>query len=392
MKILAFRMPELTKMVEKFNAKARKWNLPPVTLLELGRGYEEREVIVGQDEDGRPMVSKFTVEYVLIDLEGETPRLSGWAIHSKIEPSEIAGQNFVFTTQHFAPLEMLRTKSLYCDHCQSRRLKKTGYWIQNEDGRQMMVGATCLKDFLPAVNVESLIGYMNQLSDIQQSDDWDDLSGISSDWKLYRTEEAIEDAYLSIRKYGYTSKKMADADPMKNPTAWDINPSDKVKKAMRKGLDMEVIHKELEGFKSHIMSKSENGNDFIYNVKLVLQSEFIRPKMHAYIAAAVNMWMRDKAAEAEKQGAKPSRHVGVVGANMTLADLTVMSVLPIEGNYGTTYLYMFRDEDGNKIKWFSSRHLEKQPGEKVAVRAKIKAHEEYRGEKQTSITRGSIIK
>lgn len=390
MKILAFRLPELQAMVAKFNKKATKWGLPQVSLLETERGFEKRKVIVDQDELGRAIYSEYTVEYVLIDLEGETPRLSGWAIHSKVEPSDIAGQNFVFTTKDFLPVEMLRTKSLYCDHCQSRRLKKKGYWIEHEDGRQMMVGATCLQDFLPAVNVDSLIGYMNQLSDIEQSD-WDDISGISSNWFVYSTDEAIQDAYVSIRKYGYTSKRMCEDDPMRSPTSHDINASEKRKREMYQGVDMEVIRKELEGFKEHILAKSDEGNDFLYNVKLALKSEMIKDKLYAYIAAAVNMWIRDKAEEAGKASGKPSRHVGVVGARMTFTDLTVLSVIPIEGTFGATYLYMFKDTDGNKIKWFSSRHLEKQPGEKVTVVARVKAHDEFRGEKQTTITRGSIV-
>lgn len=390
MKILAFRMPQLEKMIEKFNKKAIRWNLPPIELTEVERGLEKRNIIVGQDDMGRAIEQKITVEYVEIELFGDTPRLDGWAIHSKIQPSDIAGQNFVFTTKDFFPLDMLRTKALYCDHCNSKRLKKNGYWIVHEDGRQMMVGATCLKDFLPAVSVDSLIGYMNSLGDINESDDWDSIEGIPSSYWLYSTDEAIEDAYASILKHGYTSKKMAEEDPMRNPTAWDINPSKKVKEEMYEGLDMEVIRKELEGFKPHIMAKSNEGNDFIYNVQLALKSEFIKPKMYAYIAAAVNIWMRDIAAESENTR-KPSHYVGVVGTTVTLSDLTVLSVLPIEGNFGTTYLYMFVDSDGNKIKWFASRHLEKRPGEKVTVRAKIKAHEEYKGSKQTVITRGSVL-
>lgn len=391
MKILAFRMAELTKMVEKFNKKATKWNLPLVTLEEVERGVEEREIVVGTDDEGRAMFSDVKVEYVKINLQGETPRLAGWSIHSKIQPSEVAGQNFVFTTMHHAPLELLRTKTLYCDHCQTRRLKKNAYWIEHEDGRQMMVGATCLKDFLPAVDVDSLIGYMNQLAELQDSDEWDSIYGCPQDYWLYSTDEAIMDSYVSIKKLGYTSKAKAEEDFTRTATAHNINPSRKMRAELYKDIDIDALKLELEGFKDHVMAKSPVGNDFIYNVQLTLQSEFIRPKLYGYLAAAVNMWIKDMAEAREKAAGKPSEWVGKVGEMRDFRDLTVTRVTPSEGYYGTTYWYGFLDSEGNQLTWGASRHIEKQPGEKVSLRAKIKEHSEFRGTKQTVITRGSVI-
>lgn len=392
MKILAFRMPELQKMIERFNKKATKWSLPLVTLEEIERGVEERDIVVDQDDLGRPIYNTIKVEYVKINLQGETPRLAGWSIHSKVQPSEVAGQNFVFTTMHHAPLEMLRTKTLYCDHCQTRRLKKNAYWIEHEDGRQMMVGATCLKDFLPAVDVDSLIGYMNQLAALQDSDEWDSIYGCPQDYWLYSTEEATMDAYLSIKKYGYTSKAKAEEDYTRTATAHNINPSRKIKAELYQDADIQALRLELEGFKDHVMSKSAAGNDFIYNVQLTLQGEFIRPKLYGYLAAAVNMWIRDMDDARVKQAQKPSEWVGKVGEMRDFRDLTVTRVSASEGRFGTTYIYGFLDTEGNQLTWFASRHIEKQPGEKVSLRAKIKEHDEFRGTKQTVITRGSVIR
>lgn len=390
MKILAYRMPELVKMVEKFNKKATKWNLPLVELNEIERGFEERKIVTDTDQEGRAVESKITVEYVSIELEGETPRLSGWAIHSKIQPSAIAGQNFVFTTKDFFSYDALRTKPLFCEHCQTKRLKKNAYWIVHEDGRQMMVGATCLQDFLPAVNVDALIGYMNQISAIEDSDEWDDLSDMPRGEYLYRTYDAIEEAYLSIKKWGYTSKRMEEEDPTRQPTAYDIDAAPKKKAELYKDVDIVEVKNELTAFIPHMMAKSDAGNDFLYNVKLALQLEYIRPKMFSYIAAAVNTWIRDNAA-AREASAKPSAYVGTKGVTMTFTDLTVTSVTACPGFYGTSYLYIFMDKDGNKYKWFASSEQNVKPGDNIKLRAKIKDHEEFRGSKQTVLTRGSVL-
>lgn len=389
MKILAYRLPELTKMVEKFNKKADKWSLPRVEFSVVETGFEERKVITGQDDEGRATESKFHVEYAIVEIEGETPRLNGWAIHSKVQPSEVKGQNFVFTTKDFSPLEMLRTKPLFCDHCQTKRLKKNSYWIVHEDGRSMMVGATCLKDFLPSVDVDSLISYMNQIAIIEESD-WEEEMPPRGEW-VYPVKWAVQEAYLSIKKWGYISKKMNDEDPTKQPTAWDIDPAKAKRAEMYKDVDLVAVENELANFIPHMMAKSDAGNDFLYNVKLALQQECIKIKMYGYIAAAVNMWIRDLDAARESQASKPSQYQGTVGASMTFKGLTITSVMPISGYYGTSYLYMFMDAEGNKFKWFANSELPNKAGEVVTVRAKVKGHEEYKGSKQTVLTRGKVL-
>lgn len=68
----------------------------------------------------------------------------------------------------------------------------------------------------------------------------------------------------------------------------------------------------------------------------------------------------------------------------------------------TTFLYRFRDADGNSIVWkttgvglwVDAGHDDVRPlgtGETVKIKATIKSHDTYRGEKQTTILRPKII-
>lgn len=82
--------------------------------------------------------------------------------------------------------------------------------------------------------------------------------------------------------------------------------------------------------------------------------------------------------------------VGDVGNRINFV-LTVRKVLSFEGEYGTTRLHFLVDSEGNTFKWAtSSRILEE--GETYAIKGTIKAHAEYRGVKQTILSRCVAIR
>lgn len=63
-----------------------------------------------------------------------------------------------------------------------------------------------------------------------------------------------------------------------------------------------------------------------------------------------------------------------------------------KGMWGTTnnYMYLMSDEDGNKYKWSTGKSYEE--GENVHFKATVKDHTEYKGIKQTVLTRCTLVK
>lgn len=388
MKILAYRLPEFEAKIAKFNKKAVRWELPEIKYQVTERFLDTRRVQDGEDQFGNPTLKTIQVEAVRVEIQGEVPRLGGWAIHSKIQPSDVKGQNFVFTTANHAPIPSLRTCPMFCDHCQTKRLKKTAYFIRHEDGRQMMVGATCLKDFLPSINVEDLISYMNNLGSINDDDGWDmDVPRMA--W-VYHLDDAILDAYVSIKKYGFVSKAKAEERCCGLPTSYDIDPSRKRREELYKDVDVAAAKKELEGFKAHMLAKDSTGNDFIHNVQLCLQSEVIRPRLYGYLAAAVNVWMRDGDEKRLAAAGKAGDWVGVIGERLNLKGLKIVRRHASEGTWGTTYIFGLVDEAGNHYTWFATRNIG-EPGKVLNLRGTVKDHNEFKGIKQTVITRCSVF-
>jgi hypothetical protein len=78
-------------------------------------------------------------------------------------------------------------------------------------------------------------------------------------------------------------------------------------------------------------------------------------------------------------------YVGEVGEKKFQVEGTIIFSTSWDTDYGTTFLTLLRDADGNSIK-YKGKPLG-QKGDTVSMIATIKAHEIYKGEKQTIVNR-----
>lgn len=85
-----------------------------------------------------------------------------------------------------------------------------------------------------------------------------------------------------------------------------------------------------------------------------------------------------------------SAYVGTVGDRLKL-EVTVETVMHMEGHYGARSMVRFRDAHGNALVWWASGHIEMAKGETLKVRATVKEHSEYKGEAQTIVSRVFLL-
>ena len=102
--------------------------------------------------------------------------------------------------------------------------------------------------------------------------------------------------------------------------------------------------------------------------------------------------------EAEQKEREQSQHIGRVGERITVI-LTVEHIVTMEGfnpvpGYGRTacycYLSLCRDNAGNRVVYKGSHTLCAKGG-KITVKATVKDHSEYKGERQTVIARPKVL-
>lgn len=88
-----------------------------------------------------------------------------------------------------------------------------------------------------------------------------------------------------------------------------------------------------------------------------------------------------------------SEYVGEIGDKIEMK-LTFKSEHHFETHYSyygeLNFIYKFADQDGNTLVWKTAKCLDLEEGREYIVKGKIKEHNEYKGDKQTVLTRCKI--
>ena len=153
-------------------------------------------------------------------------------------------------------------------------------------------------------------------------------------------------------------------------------------------------------------------NEYLYNIRTCARAGSIDGKLLGYVASIVPAYLRhmerEVARKRENEGRALSKFVGAVGDKLLDIAVTVLAQRDFTSDYGTSTLVTFADDAGNRYKWWSScgglsvkvdqdginydplyqgevRRAEL--GEKVRIKGTVKKHEEYKGCKETVLTR-----
>lgn len=128
--------------------------------------------------------------------------------------------------------------------------------------------------------------------------------------------------------------------------------------------------------------KSVEGNSFLQDLTRKLQGHWALSDRQMDAAARVVSDTAQRAAQDDG-----SAYVGEVG-NRVKFDATVEFTKEFDGHYGVVTLIKLRDTEGNIFAWFASCDVyELGRGDTVSVTGTVKSHDEYKGAKQTMLTR-----
>ena len=111
-----------------------------------------------------------------------------------------------------------------------------------------------------------------------------------------------------------------------------------------------------------------------------------------------NTWADERAAKTKAIGDKraASEHVGEVGERIEIEGVARL-ITSFDNAYGTSYMYMIEDADGNAYKFIGKgiHTADNINGAhknfKLKAKFTVKAHDEYNGQKQTVVNRPKVI-
>jgi len=361
--------------------------------INLGTTYEKEPVTYrenGREVNGFRLIIK--VEYPLIKHEG----YSYFATLKKV-PTDSGDEIQVFSSDS-ENLNQYHNVEFRCDHCHTNHTRYTVHLFKDDNGNEKIIGSSCAKEYFGidiARQLNKLLNYYNGSF----------ISEIEDEFKCFRGIQEIDKENLAKMVYGtikekgkYISRKRAEIE-FKEPTSELVeyymkdhqfkNASDRIE-FNETSKRISILGRELdyEKVKEYWDSKDEN-DTFNHNIQISLK--MLQPKtgMIAYAVWEYMNEVEDFTGKKKLQNIE-SNHIGKVGDKVKDISMTAVKITGIETQWGYSTRVQFLDENDNIFIWWASKEINFDENDKVQVSGTIKKHDEYKGQKQTIITRCKV--
>ena len=375
----------IEKAVKRYEKKAAAYGCQFSITMSEPYATERAIFVTVCDPDGfshKTNVGSEMIEVFDVTIESDLIRKDGYTVAARLE--HLDGGNVVFAFGDERKPEWSTMKPR-CQHCGGNHGQKITFVVKHEDGTELQVGRTCLKDYCGIDPAR--IAFLKQLRDLFLDEDID-----HHDFEkrpatpAYSTIEALALAIRVMKAQGYvkSSENNSNRDAMHELVKQSYRPTEK-----------EITAAEELAQKIGALDFETAFSSNLSDVRQLVHSGYCKYSHFGYIAYAPLAYQRyeeqmerKQAREAAKQAERrSSEHVGQVGQRMII-DVAEMNLLTSwDTQYGTTYLYKFVDTAGNTLVWFASKTMENVS----KIKATIKEHSERDGVKQTVITRCTAI-
>lgn len=382
----------LKRTVGRFNRRARRNGLEPMTLA-VGRQVMSRPYgIPAPPPVNTAMIYLDTVQ---VTLTGEVPVVpGGWEVVAVAKHDRTTGVRTYSYKQPGVDLPD-NGESTMCDHCSKNRRRKTMFYLRGDDGKVLRIGRRCVKDFLPTVEA----GHLAAIAESRLLWSLLDADELAPDgpmpWQVERTYsvgDVLAVALSVVERSGrYVSRRMAEAGE-------GVATAQEVTDALDGSL--EGLSKRHKRKAAKVLAYLRNlsvdgGTAYDINLQAVASADRVTDRHVGILASGVAVHRRHLA-EVERQERLASMpeadtHVGTVGKREELT-VCLEQVRVIEGFYGTTHVHTFRTLGGACIVWFcKGAPIDSSAGDTVTIRATVKRHGIYQGEKQTTVNRVALV-
>ncbi len=343
------------------------------------------------NDSGRSAVYLFHAATVA----GEAPRVAGWCFVARVEHTT-AGNLLTTIAEGVALPERFRTAKPVCEHCNTARRRADTFVLANDAGELRQVGRNCLADFLRSADVEQfaataelLDAYLRACGGCVDEDEFGCRNRAPDAFPLV---DFLASAAECVRLFGYA--KSSESEHPTGAVAWERLTNAALGVGQPAGrADPSEEDQARAGAAAAWALAAEGGSDYIHNVRTIAALGAVGMR-HANLAASIIVaHTRELARRAERTApANLDAHFGAVGKREVFT-LTVVGVREFESDFGARVLVMLRDADGRSAKWWtgSGPSGELEVGHTYRIKATVKEHGEYRGARETVLTRASVV-
>lgn len=325
-------------------------------------------------------------------VEGSVPKYDGWEFVAKIRHEEEG--NYISCKPGEELVPSWRECKPYCEHCKTTRRRAETFVLRHENGDLVQIGRNCIKDFLGGADPRDLADSAEWIRELAgMAEDAEDEMRWGRSWpESYDLVTYLEHVAAIMNREGDKYRKETTPG-----TAWaNMKGEPYSRRPFEAAIDVEeddrlAVFTALTWLRWYCET-TEGLGDYFHNLSLLLKKgdggafAYRHMNLAASILKAYKNWLAKQVEQQAKAAAKPSEYFGAVGKREKFS-LTLQKTTWYETDYGTKYVLIFRDAEGNRAVWKTGSGYGLEPGEVIEAKATVKEHSEYGGEKQTVLQR-----
>lgn len=398
-KICEHFMEDVEKKLNRIKKKCDKYGKTPFKFEILGS-----EVQKVKDEYG----NFYPYKFFIVEVEG-TARIDDWECVAVLEVYNEGNVVRKINTDIEIPERFKHTDNV-CEHCNSKRNRTNLYIIHNvKTDEFIQVGSKCLLLYTGGLNAEYVAAYIDGITELEE------FNGFVGGKHLLDVNNILSLATELIDKMGYfnsTGFGICTKNLVKIALAYQTNSSKEMVAAINHELatnkcydvsfDAKDFYKDstdnkVESIKKYYLSLEDDSN-FISNVQVLLKEGYTSSKnigFLAFLPEGYNRYLKKEAAKATRDKKfEMSDYFGEVSKRYRNKEVaSVSKVTSWVTEYGETYLYMITLKEGNILMWKSSNWYSEEEMLNISkIDFTVKGHKEYKGTKQTDVTRCKFVK
>lgn len=396
--------PKFQERWEKLVRRANKLGIEPpafVVLSEEIRPSKVQKKRWSEDKnDYETYWEDIALLYKMVQLQNPIVQVAGWEFAATLEHLGTEGNITHNISGSDLPIRY-RNCDPGCDHCQTKRYRKDTFVVFNrETNEYKQVGSSCLTDFLGVdgslfaamAEIYSTATELASASESSSPGSCGDFFDYLDTYLSYVAETIGVSGWLS-RKVARELDKMATSDVAYrhlHPSPYDRMLDRLFDKPSEKSI---LLAKDSIAWCENLSDAEVEASEYLHNIRVIARRGIVGTRQYGYAASIVSSYQRalgDKAnKERNNQARNTSDYVGEVGKR-TNFNVMVEKVLEFEGTYGLTLIHLMADEVGNRLVWKSSGKAF-EIGVPIRIKATVKRHGEYKGIKQTELSRCSLV-
>lgn len=373
--ILESRIKELEKKISNISKKCQKYGGTAVSL-KKGEPYYKKVKHNG---------NIFTVKIFPVEVEGSA-KIDNWEFIGTLEHCDNGNIIKRYNMDIGIP-ERFKFSENICEHCYTKRCRANLYIIHNTiSGEFKQVGKSCLKLFtggLSAEYVASIMEFVDWLEDAENC-------GYDSEFfykRYYKIEEILCVAQAVTTKYGYmkADQQPSTKDIVSTIIQFDVDTAIykfKMEMPEESSIYTESMLQTVKDMISYYLSLADD-SEFIHNINVVLSEGYCNIKNIGILAYLPFGYQKAKE-KTERERKSVYAYFGEIGKRYKDLKVTLSVLTSYDTDYGITYIYKMEDSKCHVFTWKTGKGFE--PGTYTATMS-IKDHKEYRGQKQTEVTR-----